>query len=69
MQGFRYFNVFGKNEKDKKYILNAAHRENGQRNHIHEALKNAENTIKMWIETAKSLNREIPKAKGKLMFA
>ena len=29
-------------EKDKKYILNAAHRENGQRNHIHEALKNAE---------------------------
>ena len=34
-----------------------------------EALKNAENTIKMWIETAKSLNREIPKAKGKLMFA
>ena len=29
-------------EKDKKYILNAAYRENGQRNHIHEALKNAE---------------------------
>ena len=29
-------------EKDRKYILNAAHRENGQRNHIYKALKNAE---------------------------
>mgnify|MGYP002039595508 CR=1 FL=1 len=28
-------------EKDRKYILNAAHRENGQRNHIHIALTNA----------------------------
>ena len=29
-------------EKDRKYILNAAHRENGQRNHILKALINAE---------------------------
>lgn len=34
-----------------------------------EALQNAEQSIQMWIETAKSLNREIPKAKGKLVYA
>lgn len=34
-----------------------------------EALQNAEQSIQVWIETAKSLNREIPKAKGKLVYA
>ena len=34
-----------------------------------DALANAENAIELWIETARSLNREIPIAKGKLMFA
>lgn len=34
-----------------------------------EALSNAENAISLWIETARSLDRDIPKAKGKLMFA
>lgn len=34
-----------------------------------EALNNAEIAISEWIETAKSLNREIPVPKGKLMFA
>ena len=34
-----------------------------------EALLNAEIIIKEWIETAKELGREIPKAKGRLMFA
>ena len=34
-----------------------------------EAIKNAQVVISEWIETAKKLNREIPKPKGKLAFA
>ncbi len=34
-----------------------------------EALSNAEIIINEWIETAKELGREIPQAKGRLMFA
>lgn len=34
-----------------------------------EALENAESVINDWIETAQSLNREIPEPKGKLMYA
>ena len=34
-----------------------------------EALSNAEIIINEWIETAKELVREIPQAKGRLMFA
>lgn len=34
-----------------------------------EALQNAELIIAEWLETAKSLDREIPKPKGKLMYA
>ncbi|PSL26177.1 type II toxin-antitoxin system HicB family antitoxin [Dyadobacter jiangsuensis] len=34
-----------------------------------EALANAQKVIDEWIATAKELGREIPKAKGKLMYA
>jgi len=34
-----------------------------------EALKNVAVVIEEWIETAKSLGREIPSPKGKLMYA
>ena len=34
-----------------------------------EAVSNAEIIINEWIETAKTLGREIPKPKGKLMYA
>lgn len=34
-----------------------------------EALSNAEIIISEWIETAKELGREIPQARGRLMFA
>jgi len=34
-----------------------------------EALSNVEEIILEWIETAKELGREIPKPRGKLMFA
>ena len=34
-----------------------------------EAVKNAEQVIDEWIETAKSLGREIPKPKGRLRYA
>ena len=33
------------------------------------ALSNAEIVINEWIETAKELGHEIPRAKGRLMFA
>ncbi|MFN8346778.1 MAG: type II toxin-antitoxin system HicB family antitoxin [Spirosomataceae bacterium] len=34
-----------------------------------EVVKNAETVIEEWIEMALSLGRDIPKPKGKLMFA
>lgn len=34
-----------------------------------DALLNAQSAIDSWIETARQLNRFIPEAKGKLMFA
>ncbi len=34
-----------------------------------EAVSNAEIIINEWIETAKELGREIPRAKGRLLFA
>lgn len=34
-----------------------------------EALSNAEIVIAEWIETAKELGRQIPEAKGRLLFA
>jgi predicted RNase H-like HicB family nuclease len=34
-----------------------------------DALANAQKVIDEWIVTAKELGREIPKAKGKLMYA
>lgn len=34
-----------------------------------EALSNVQIVIEEWIKTAKSLGREIPKPKGKLMYA
>lgn len=34
-----------------------------------EAVENAEIAIKLWIETAQELGREIPIPKGRLMFA
>lgn len=38
-------------------------------NSYQEAVSNAEIIINEWIETAKDLGREIPKPKGKLMYA
>ncbi|MFB2893553.1 type II toxin-antitoxin system HicB family antitoxin [Aerosakkonemataceae cyanobacterium BLCC-F50] len=34
-----------------------------------EALENVEIVMQEWIETAKELGRQIPEAKGRLMFA
>ena len=34
-----------------------------------EAVENAEKVIDEWIETAKDLGREVPKPKGKLVYA
>jgi len=38
-------------------------------NTYEEAVNNAETVITEWIETAKSLGREIPSPKGKLAYA
>ena len=34
-----------------------------------EAIKNANKVIRLWIETAKGLGREIPKPRGRLVYA
>jgi predicted RNase H-like HicB family nuclease len=34
-----------------------------------EAIKNANEVIRLWIETAKGLGREIPKPRGRLAYA
>ena len=34
-----------------------------------EAIKNANEVIRQWIKTAKSLGREIPKPRGRLAYA
>ena len=34
-----------------------------------EAVNNAEEVIKLWIETARSLGRKIPKPRGRLAYA
>ena len=34
-----------------------------------EAIKNANEVIRLWIETAKSLGRKIPKPRGRLAYA
>jgi len=34
-----------------------------------DAVKNAEIIINEWIETAKKMNRDIPKPRGRLLFA
>ena len=34
-----------------------------------EAVKNAEEVIKLWIETARSLGRKVPKPRGRLAYA
>ncbi|MGD1960627.1 MAG: type II toxin-antitoxin system HicB family antitoxin [Fulvivirga sp.] len=34
-----------------------------------EALNNVQTVIQEWLETAEKLNREIPKPKGKLIYA
>jgi predicted RNase H-like HicB family nuclease len=34
-----------------------------------DAIKNAQEVISEWIETAKKISREIPKPKGKLAYA
>ena len=41
----------------------------GDGNTYVDAVKNAEQVIDEWIETAKSLGREIPKPKGRLRYA
>ena len=34
-----------------------------------DAIKNANEVIRLWIETAKSLGRKIPKPRGRLAYA
>ena len=34
-----------------------------------EAIKNANEVIRLWIETAKKIGREIPKPRGRLAYA
>lgn len=58
-------------EEDSKFLAEvpelAGCKSDGETNA--EALENVQIIIDEWIETAKQLGREIPKPKGKLMYA
>lgn len=58
-------------EEDKLYIAEVPELPGcmADGNSYQEAVSNAEIIINEWIETAKDLGREIPKPKGRLMYA
>ena len=58
-------------EEDKSYIADVPELPGcmADRKTYQEVVSNAEIIINEWIETAKELDREIPLAKGRLMFA
>jgi len=68
---YKYEVIVWWSEKDKTYIAEVPElpgcMSDGET--YEEALKNIQIIISEWIEVAKELGREIPKHKGKLMYA
>jgi predicted RNase H-like HicB family nuclease len=62
--------IFWSNE-DRRYVVEVPElpgcRADGET--YEEAIKNAQVVISEWIETARSLGREIPQPKGRLVYA
>ncbi len=67
----KYERIIYWSEDDNKYIVEVPELSGciADGETIDDANKNCDVIIKEWIETAKSLNREIPVPKGRLMFA
>lgn len=67
----KYERIIYWSEDDNKYIVEVPELSGciADGETIDDANKNCDAIIKEWIETAKSLNREIPVPKGRLMFA
>ena len=68
---YKYEVIVWWSEKDQAYIAEVPElpgcMSDGET--YEEALKNIQIIISEWIDTAKELGREIPKPKGKLMYA
>ncbi len=68
---YKYELVIYWSEEDKSFIAEVPElpgcKSDGQS--YQEVVKNVETIIDEWIETAKSLGRNIPNPKGKLMYA
>jgi predicted RNase H-like HicB family nuclease len=58
-------------EEDERYVVEAPELPGCMADGMTygEAIKNAEAAISEWIETARSLGREIPQPKGRLAYA
>jgi predicted RNase H-like HicB family nuclease len=68
---YKYEVIVWWSEKDQSYIAEVPElpgcMSDGKT--YEEALKNVQVIISEWIETAKKIEREVPKPKGKLMYA
>ncbi len=71
MMKYKYEIIIYWSELDQYYIAEVPELSGckSDGNTYREALENTEKIIDEWIETAKIMGREIPKPKGKLMFA
>ena len=68
---YKYEIIVYWSEEDKAYIAEIPELPGCMADGVtyEEALRNAQVVISEWIETAKSLKREIPSPKGKLAYA
>ena len=68
---YRYELIIYWSEEDKRFIVEVPELPGCMADGLtyEEAIKNAQHVIDEWIETTKELGREIPKPKGKLMYA
>ena len=71
MNDSKYEMIVYWSERDKAFIVEVTElpgcMADGETHAV--AVKNAGKVIKLWIETAKSLGREIPKPRGRLAYA
>lgn len=67
----KYERIIFWSEEDQKWIVDVPELAGcmADGNTPVEALENVEVVIKEWIETAAELGREVPKPKGRLMYA
>ena len=71
MTEFKYEMIIYWSERDKAFLVEVPElpgcMADGETRE--KAIKNANEVIRFWIETAKSLGREIPKPRGRLVYA